>query len=88
MSIGHYPCDCAQLDVTCGHANCPDEICWSVDVLRSYRQGAIDALGSLLEGLNSAPAVVWCERGVRETIESLIGQIEDLMPRDETGRPI
>ncbi len=22
MSIGHYPCDCAQLNVTCGHANC------------------------------------------------------------------
>ena len=58
------------------------------DDLRSYRQGAVDALASLLEGLNAAPDEVWCERGVQETIQLLIGKIEDLMPRDETGGPM
>ena len=65
------------------------------DDLRSYRQGAVDALASLLEGLRAHHAEAWCERGGCETFrfvisvtEDLIGTFEDLMPRDETGRPM
>jgi len=65
-----------------------DELCWDDDDLRSYQKGALDVLDALLAGLTSAPEEVWCERGVRETIQMLIGQIEALMPRDETGRPM
>jgi len=53
-----------------------------------YLHGGINVLNSLLEGLDSAPAAVWCEQGVRETIINLIGHLEDMVPRDETGRPL